>query len=219
MIKSIIFDFDGVIVESAEIKTEAFKELFADYPKKIEQIVHYHLVNAGISRYVKFRYIYEQILGKDLRKDKEFELGRRFSKIVWQKILDAPFVAGAKEFLDTYKKKYQFFIASGTPEEELHNIIRAKGLQGYFKEIHGSTKKKADIINNIINNYNFVREEVVYVGDAQSDRIAAEQAGISFIERVPNLDSKLGYPWKIINLSILDEILEKIERLNFKRND
>ncbi|GAF78578.1 unnamed protein product, partial [marine sediment metagenome] len=34
MIKAIIFDFDGVIVESSDIKTEAFRELFQDYPQK-----------------------------------------------------------------------------------------------------------------------------------------------------------------------------------------
>lgn len=218
MIKAIIFDFDGVIVESAEIKTEAFKELFADFPQKIKEIVHYHQVNAGISRYVKFQHIYEKILGKCLPKNTETELGRCFSQIVWQKILKAPFVAGAKEFLETYKNKYQFFIASGTPEEELLNIIKAKGLQGYFKEIHGSPKKKADIIVNIINNYNLIRDEVVYVGDATSDRIAAEQAGILFIERVPDLNPKLDYLWKIKDLVILNEILEKIEKLTLKRS-
>lgn len=209
MIKAIIFDFDGVLVESADIKTEAFKELFADYPQKIKEIVNYHLVNAGVSRYVKFRYIYEHILGKDLSKDKEIELGRRFSQIVWQRILEAPFITGAKEFLDTYKDKYQFFIASGTPEEELQNIINAKKLHSYFKEIHGSPKEKTDIINNIINNYVFDRDEVVYVGDSQSDRIAAEQAGIVFIERIPKLDPKLNGPRKIRDLSILNKILKK----------
>ena len=76
MIKAIIFDLDGVIAESADIKTEAFKELIADYPKKIDEIINYHLVSAGISRYVKLLNIHELILGKDLPKDKEIELGK-----------------------------------------------------------------------------------------------------------------------------------------------
>lgn len=216
MIKAIIFDFDGVILESANIKTEAFVELFSDYPQKHKDIVNYHLTNAGISRYVKFRYIYEHILEQKLSKQKEIELGKRFSKIVFQKVLRAPFVAGAKEFLDTNKSRYLFFIASGTPEGELHKIIYARGLQGYFKEIHGSPKEKIDIINNIINNYSLVKDETVYVGDAQSDRIAAEQSGVIFIERRSNLDSKLDdCPWIIRNLFNLSRILRKIEGLTF----
>lgn len=212
MIKAIIFDFDGVIVESVDIKTEAFKELFADYPRKIKEIIDYHLMNGGISRYVKFRYIYEQILGQDLSRDAEVELGRRFSQIVLQKVLNAPFVAGAKEFLDTRRTKYQFFIASGTPDEELRKIIKAKKLQGYFKEIYGSPKKKINIINDIISKNGFGEDEVVYVGDAQSDRISAEEAGIAFIERKTKLDSKPNRDsGTISDLCNLSKILKRIE--------
>lgn len=213
-IKGIIFDFDGVIVESADIKTEAFKELFCDYPQKIGKILRYHLENAGISRYVKFRYIYEQILRKELLKDREIGLGERFSQIVQQKILSAPFVAGAKKFLDTYRNSYQFFIASGTPKEELCNIIYLKGLQGYFKAIYGSPKEKIDIINDIIKDYNFAKDEVAYVGDARSDRIAAKQAGIVFIERKANENSSLEDRSRAIrDLSNLREILKRIEAI------
>ena len=55
MIKAIIFDFDGVICESVNVKTIAFKKLFADYPEHQDRIVEYHLVNGGISRYEKLR--------------------------------------------------------------------------------------------------------------------------------------------------------------------
>lgn len=213
MIKAIIFDFDGVIVESVEIKTKAFKELFTDYPQKIEEIVQYHLANGGISRYVKFRYIYEQILGQKLSEDTEIKLGKDFSKIVLQKIIAAPFVAGAKEFLDRQKNRYQFFIASGTPEEELRRIIDAKGLRGYFEQIHGSPKKKIDIIKYIMNKYDFDKNEVVFVGDAQGDRISADEAEIVFIELKTNLDSKSeSYPWIISDLSNLSEILKRIDK-------
>ena len=62
MLKAIFFDFDGVIVESAGIKTEAFRKLFSNYPDQVDEIVDYHKANAGISRYDKFDYIYEKIL-------------------------------------------------------------------------------------------------------------------------------------------------------------
>jgi phosphoglycolate phosphatase-like HAD superfamily hydrolase len=218
LIKAIIFDFDGVIVDSADIKTEAFKKLFSDYPKKSREIVNYHLLNAGISRYVKFRYVYKHILRKRLSKDKEIELGKHFSQIVLQKIINALLVAGAEEFLDTYKNSYQFFIASGTPEDELYNIINTKGLQGYFKEIHGSPKGKTGIINSIIQKYGFSRDGVVYVGDSESDRLAAEKTGIAFIERKADLDTKTeSNPWIIKDLTNLNETLQKIELENRKK--
>ncbi len=219
MIKAIIFDFDGVIVESADIKTEAFKELFSNYPEKVEEIVNYHIANAGISRYVKFRYIYERILREDLSGDLELELGRRFSQLVLQQVIAAPFVTGAKEFLDRNRNRYQFFIASGTPQEELCRIIMAKGLQAYFKEVQGSPKKKTEIIKDIIGKYNLAKNQVVYVGDAESDRISAQGNGIPFIQRRSKLESKAEIElWVISDLSNLGEIL-KNRRLNLWRSD
>jgi phosphoglycolate phosphatase-like HAD superfamily hydrolase len=209
-IKAIIFDFDGVILESADIKTEAFKELFLDYPERLKEIVDYHLANAGISRYIKFRYIYEQFLGQRLLKNKESELGKHFSKIVLDKILVASFVPGAKEFLGRNKNHYKFFIASGTPEEELHEIVCARRLQNYFKGIYGSPKNKRDIICHILDTHNLAKDEVVYVGDAQSDRRAAEQVGIVFIER--NINSNFeDNPYVIRDLFGLSEVLKKIK--------
>jgi len=208
LVRAIIFDFDGVIVESADVKTEAFKELFLDYPTKINDVLEYHLSNAGLSRYVKFRHIYEKILGKKLSKDNEAYLGKHFSQLVFQKVINAPFVAGAKEFLRKFDSRYRFFIASGTPEEELRNIVYLRDLQGYFDEIHGSPKEKTNIINDIIKNYDFARNEVIYIGDAQSDQIAAERAGIAFIERKKDLTSKLNGDFRTIkDLTNLEKIL------------
>ena len=54
MIKSIIFDFDGVIAESTNIKTDAFVSLYSKYSEEVQATVkNYHLKNSGISRYKK----------------------------------------------------------------------------------------------------------------------------------------------------------------------
>jgi len=212
MVKAIIFDFDGVILESPDIKTDAFKELFQGYPEKLEAIINYHLLNGGVSRYVKFRYIYEHILKQELLEQERLKLEENFSQIVFKKVLAAPFVSGIKEFLDRNKEKYQFFIVSGTPEEELEKIVFARKLENYFKEIHGSPKEKKDTINNIVQRYNFDRDSVAYVGDAESDRRAASHAGILFIERKANFDAETKEnSWIIKDLNNLDEILKRIE--------
>ena len=162
MIKAIIFDLDGIIIESAEIKTKAVELLFANYPDKLAEMIDYHKRNAGISRYIKFRYFYEKILGQELSAQKEDELGEEFSRIVLEKVLNAPYTPGAIEFLRQNKARYHLFIASGTPQEELQNIIVQRQLSQYFREIHGTPKQKHEIIDDILNRYNFMKKEAVF---------------------------------------------------------
>ena len=212
MIRALLFDFDGVILESADIKTEAFRELFRGYPEKIEAITNYHLFNGGLSRYVKLRYIYNRILGMELSGEKEVGLARDFSGIVVEKVLAAPFVDGARKFLDEMAGRYRAFIVSGTPTEELDVIIRARGLSGFFEEVHGSPAAKVDLINDILRRHGFGREEAVYVGDAESDRIAAEKTKIAFIKRGAGPEAGLKKdPRTIRDLRGLEKALGEIE--------
>ncbi len=211
MVKAIIFDFDGVIVESAEIKTDAFRTLFAGYPDKLPEIIAHHQKNSGISRYKKFRYIYEKILGQELSAQKEAELGEEFSRIALEKVLNAPFSPGAIEFLRRNKDCYHLFIASGTPQEELQDIIAHRQLSQYFREICGTPKQKDEIILDILDRYSFTKKEAVFVGDAESDRIAAEKADVSFIARITSDNHELrDCRWQVNDLTGLDTVLNRL---------
>ena len=212
MIEAVIFDFDGVLVESSEIKTEAFRRLFRGYPDKVDAIVEYHKENMGISRYVKFRYFYEKILGQELSRDKETELGERFSRLVREKVITAPFVTGTLDFLNAHYTEMPFFIASGTPQEELVYITRKRGLSRYFKEIHGTPRKKPEIIEDILSRYSWPPSNVIFVGDAESDLKAAQETGVCFIARITpgNSSSLSGCPFKINSMEELDETIRAI---------
>ncbi len=209
MIKAIIFDLDGVIIESADIKTVAFRRLFEqDYPKKINAIVNHHIQNMGISRYVKFKYIYKNILRLSLSVQQEEELGRKFSSIVLEEVLNAPFVTGAIEFLKANCKKYSLFVASGTPQEELNYIVTKRELCDYFKEVYGSPPSKTEIILGIISRNNYSPREVVFIGDSITDLKAAGDTGVYFIARI-NSESKelVNCQHRLDNLNMLDASL------------
>lgn len=196
MIKAIVFDFDGVIVESIDIKTRAFAKLFETEGNDIvEKVVDYHVKNSGVSRFEKFRYIYKEILKRHLSGDEFQGLCSHFSQLVADAVAAAPFVSGAREFLENYFKVYDFYIASATPQDEIENIIKRRQMQRYFKRVYGSPKKKVDIVREILAAYILEHNEMssdlvfspqsfVYVGDTMSDYLAAKENKVAFIARV-----------------------------------
>lgn len=191
MIKCVIFDFDGVIAKSVDVKTEAFRRLFCEYPQHLEAITRYHTSNGGISRFDKFRFIYGNILKEDLGEVKFKELCESFSGLVKEQVINADYVEGAGELLDKFLGRYRMFVVSGTPEKEMREIVRHKGLDKYFSQVYGSPAKKADLINGILRDNNYQPDEVIFIGDSVNDLNAAAEADVRFIARV----DEPGAPW------------------------
>ena len=97
--KNLIFDFDGVLVESNDIRIEGFRRLFQDYPEnEVSQLMPYVEKNGGISRYVKIRYFFEVIRRESLEIEDLQSLANRYSKLVKEKIIQAESVLGSDFF-------------------------------------------------------------------------------------------------------------------------
>ena len=178
------FDFDGVVLESSNIKTEAFVELFNHLSPAHQKAIHnYHVNNMGVSRYKKFEWIYKELLNEDLSQEQSNALGEGFSKIVYEKILQAAFVPGVQKLLDWAKKNTYNFVASGTPETELRRVVNDRELGQYFKEVLGSPKSKEEIVNEMISKYDLDRSRCWFIGDATTDYKAAKETDLNFVAR------------------------------------
>lgn len=213
MIKVIFFDFDGVIVESVDIKTNAFAKLFKQEGKDIvKRIIDYHLNNGGISRYEKFKYIYKEILKRQLNDNVFQELCNRFAELVMNDVIAAPYVKGAKEFLENYSHKYKCFIVSATPQNELEDIIERRGIKRFFKAAYGSPTEKLEIIRNILIGEWIEHGNVLYVGDAMSDYIAAKDNSVNFVARINRNEAIFNHIdcTKIMDLTNLSKIVEAL---------
>lgn len=182
--RAVIFDFDGVILESADIKTHAFARLFEQHSEHVDAIVDLHLRLAGVSRYEKFKLIYADILGEPLDDDGLARLGEEFSAICLDEVLTCEFVPGAREFLEARAESHLLFVASGTPEGELRHIVEQRGLSEFFRGVYGTPDTKGVISRRILDEHGLERHEAVFIGDATTDLEGAEEAGIPFIGRV-----------------------------------
>ena len=189
--QAIIFDFDGVIVESGDIKTEAFAELYRDHGEQIAQAaVAYHRANGGMSRYLKFHHFQQQLLKKPpLTQEEEHMLDQRFSQLVMQAVIASEAVAGAETLIRTASENLLLFIASGTPENELRSIVEQRGLSPFFSAVHGAPALKQTIIADILSRFDLNPERVLMIGDALVDYESALQNGIAFLGRVRPQDA------------------------------
>jgi len=191
MLKAIVFDFDGVILESVNIKTRAFRDLFKDYPDHLESIVRLHLDNTGMSRFDKFKIICADYLGRPPDDGELTRLGEAFSRFVYREILHCPFVPGAYEFLEKRSGQYEMFLASATPQDELSDIVNRRELDRFFEDVYGSPRRKDEILRGILVERRFRPAEVLFIGDAVDDYRYAREACIPFIGRVPGGQANL----------------------------
>ena len=125
---ALIFDFDGVIVESNDEKTKAFADLFARYPEHSQAMLAYHYAHQSKPRMEKFEHCAVELLHLS-EPEKSIELTKMadtFSSLVIQKVIDCPEVPGAKSFLKKYSTVFPLFLASNTPVEELRKILDAR---------------------------------------------------------------------------------------------
>ena len=213
-IQAIIFDFDSVIVESVDVKTWAFQELFKDEPEHHEAIVAYHKANGGISRMVKIRHIYASILNRPLRDDVFNDLCLRYSRLVVEQVKACPYVTGALEFLKAHRDHYDFYVVSGTPQDEIKDIVTVRGLSLYFKGVHGSPKTKDAAVREILAERGITGKQAVIVGDALADFEAARANGAHFVARVAKGDRDIfngkEVKFKLEDLKTLAVVIEGI---------
>ena len=206
--QAIIFDFDGVLVESGDIKTQAFADLYQSYGETVvDKVVRYHNLNGGLSRYQKFRHFQQHLLKMPpLTQDEERELDRRFSELVVEAVIASKPVPGANELVYKEATRIPLFIVSGTPEIELNTIVTRRGLEPYFTEVRGSPKSKQTLIAEILSTHGFTPTRVLMIGDALIDYQSARTNNVAFLGRVRTED-KSPFPEQVNTVFDLNAVL------------
>ncbi len=208
MLRTLILDFDGVVVESIPLKTVAFRKVFSFTPEHLDEIIEFHLENGGMSRYDKFRYIYENILHEDLTPEHEERLAGEYAGLIFDAMLTVPCVEGADELLTECSRRLPLYIVSATPEGEMHEIARRRDLTKYFVRIYGSPKTKAECIREILAETGAAPDEAVFVGDAPNDWDAARETGVRFVARI-----RPGDPDRFSGRPGVEAIVENLHQL------
>ncbi len=209
--KTIIFDFDGVILDSLNAKTDAFYQMYVPFGIEIaEKVKKYHLLNGGVSRYEKFKFWHKNYLNKDISKNEIDNLSDEFSELVVEKVINSKQVKGSIEFIKKYSKSLNFFIITGTPQKEIEFIVNQLKIENYFIEVLGSPKNKKEWCKYLLNKYKLNPDDTIFLGDSLSDYEAANFYNFNFALRETNYNKNLfkGYSdIRFKNFIILEKIL------------
>ena len=80
-IKTIFWDFDGVLMNSNSVRDKGFLEVLKEYSENdVNKLMKFHQANGGLSRYVKFRYFFEEVRGEEITEAEIQKLADKLNK-------------------------------------------------------------------------------------------------------------------------------------------
>lgn len=174
------FDCDGVILDSNNIKTNAFHETLKNLNSdKIDKFIEFHLKNNGISRREKFKYYLNNISKLYSASSLNLFLDE-FHKIVLRDLYSCSFINGFLEFISyLHKNKKKCFVISAGLDRELKLVFNEKDIFKYFDGIYGSSFSKQEHIGKIFNLHK--SQNGVFFGDSKSDYIVSKDMSLDFV--------------------------------------
>jgi len=181
--KAVVFDFDGVLLESTGIKTWAFGELYKKYGKEVQdKVVEYQMNNGGVNRADKFRYFHEVILNLEISNSEVNSLSNKFRELIFEKLKLAPVTLFSSEVLSLLKKKeFLLYCISASPTEELNEILEYKKLRNFFIMTYGGPNSKEKNFELLSLGEDICFSDMVYIGDSKIDLISSSNKNINFI--------------------------------------
>ena len=181
-IKNILWDFDGVLMDSMEIRDQGFEVVLSSHPKEdVDSLMKFHRANGGLSRYVKFRYFFEKIKKQEISDEQVQQYADSFSQVMLERMMDERLlIADALDFVKSNHQKYRMHVVSGSDQSELRQICENLGIKRYFKSIHGSPTPKTQLVQQVLQANSYKADETILIGDSINDYDAAVDNGIAF---------------------------------------
>ena len=184
MIQAAILDFDGVVVESLDVKLRAFLRLAEPYGEAILAAARRrNPFGKGVTRSIAIRRFFAEELRRELAPEEEAGMVRLFGEMVEEAVVRAPLVPGVREFIETQSQRCALFVVSSTPEAELVRIVAARGLAPFFREVRGFPPAKPENVVALLSKWDIEPSAAVLVGDTAEDERAAAAAGVRFVGR------------------------------------
>ena len=178
--KAIVFDFDGTLVDSNEVKWSGFEHVFSEFSDHMAAISTYCRGSNHTIRGEKFRFVCEQILHVEYTPELERSLHERYAAYTTEGVARAPEIPGAADFVRQVSDRPTALLSS-TPHEILLEILRRKDWSSMFKTIRGAPVVKRDWLSGYRETIGCAARDILFFGDTDEDAASAREFGCEFV--------------------------------------
>ena len=181
--KTIVFDCDGVVLDSNVVKTEAYfrtaKNLGAtDF--EAQALMDYHVKLGGISRYHKFDWYLREVLHEPASETAIKALLDEFSRELEVGLMQCDMAKGLFELREAMPNA-NWLVLSGGDQQEIRDLFAKRKLAHMFNGgLFGSPDNKDEVLAREKMNGN-IKMPALFIGDAKYDFEAANRAGLDFL--------------------------------------
>lgn len=181
--KSIVFDCDGVVLDSNIVKTEAYfrtaKNLGAT-DAQAQALVDYHVRLGGISRYHKFDWYLREVLQQPATAASIQTYLDEFSRELEVGLMQCQVAEGLDD-LRTATSNATWMILSGGDQQEIRGLFAKRDLARYFEGgLFGSPDNKDTVLARE-QATGHLQMPALFIGDSKYDFEAATRAGLDFV--------------------------------------
>jgi len=211
MLKGILFDMDGIIVDSEEIHCKSYVDTFAKHNITLTDEEFYDLwtkKGLGVEDFTKIHgYKVDAARLKD-------EKGILFRKMIRE---DPRLIENADNVIKELSKKYRLALVSSSRRDDVYAVLDSTNLKQYFEVIVArydvKNKKPApDSFLLATKKLNLSVDEVVVIEDAEKGVLAAYNAGIKCVAIPTEITKDNDFSKATIILNNISEINDELLR-------
>jgi phosphoglycolate phosphatase-like HAD superfamily hydrolase len=181
--KTIVFDCDGVVLNSNQTKIDAYYEVakrFGGTDAQAQAFVDHHVAKGSFPRNGKIEYYLTEIMHEPITEVTTQRYLKAFEDILGATLMECE-VAPGLDSLKAATPQARWMLLSGGDQAELRRVFPRRNLAQLFEAgIFGGPDKKDEVLarEKVSGNIQF---PALFLGDSKYDYQAATNAGLDFI--------------------------------------